>query len=178
MIKKNILLTKKNSQTNKAVPLAVSLDLDTPQEPYNPATGNIFVSNKTNSNIKNKSYRDQTGKLLHISSRGNQPIMVLYDYDTNLLLITPLPYHQYETITSGWKRLHERLCDNRLSLTLHILDKECSEDMRKAFQKYKVKFELVPPHIHRRNAAELSTQTWRNHFLAAINSINPAFPIK
>ena len=50
--------------------------------------------------------------------------------------------------------------------------------MRKALQKYQVKFEIFPPHIHRRNAAERSIQTCKNHFLAAIAIIDPVFPIK
>ena len=104
--------------------------------------------------------------------------MVLYNYDTNLILTTPFPNLQAATITAGCKCIHERLYNNGLAPTLHILDNECSYDMRIYFQKYQVKFELLPPHIHCRNADEQAIQTWKNHFLAAIASIDPALPIK
>ena len=38
-------------------------------------------------------------------------------------------------------------------------------------------FQLVPPHLHRRNAAERSIQTWKNHFIADIVSTHDKFPL-
>jgi hypothetical protein len=35
-------------------------------------------------NLRNMMYTDQTGKFLHISSLGNQYIMILHDVDSNL----------------------------------------------------------------------------------------------
>jgi hypothetical protein len=36
---------------------------------------------------------------------------------------------------------------------------------------------LVPPHMHRRNAAERAIHTWKNHFTAGICSADPTFPL-
>ena len=43
--------------------------------------------------------------------------------------------------------------------------------------KNKIKFQLVPPHSHRANAAERAIQTFENHFKAGIASLDPDFPI-
>ena len=43
-----------------------------------------------------------------------------------------------------------------------ILDNESSVDFRKALQKKGIKFQLVPPAAHRRNAAERAIRTFKN----------------
>ena len=35
----------------------------------------------------------------------------------------------------------------------------------------------MPPHIHRRNSAERAIQTFKNHFIAGLASIDPNFPL-
>ena len=44
--------------------------------------------------------------------------------------------------------------------------------------KFQVTLQLVPPHVHRQNAAERAIQTWKNHFLAGIATLDPNFPIQ
>jgi hypothetical protein len=60
---------------------------------------------------------------------------------------------------------------------LHILDNECSEDLRKAFLKYKIKFQNVPPHVHQVNAAERAIRTYKNHFITILCNTDSAFPM-
>lgn len=38
-------------------------------------------------------------------------------------------------------------------------------------------YHLVPPHNHRRNAAERAIRTYKNHFLAGLASVHPDYPI-
>ena len=59
----------------------------------------------------------------------------------------------------------------------YILDNECSEDLKAALNKQKLTYELAPPHMHRRNAAERAIRTFKNHFLAGLASCPPDFPI-
>jgi hypothetical protein len=40
-----------------------------------------------------------------------------------------------------------------------------------------VTFQLVPPHNHRRNAAEKAIGTWKDHFIAGLSSLDPNFPM-
>ena len=35
----------------------------------------------------------------------------------------------------------------------------------------------MPPHQHRRNAAERAIQTWKNHFISGLSSTDPTFPL-
>jgi len=40
-----------------------------------------------------------------------------------------------------------------------------------------VDFQLVPPHMHRRNAAERAIRTFKSHFIAGLCSTDPQFPL-
>jgi hypothetical protein len=59
----------------------------------------------------------------------------------------------------------------------HILDNECSAELKKAFKKHNVNFQLVPPHTHRANTAERAIQTWKNHFCSSLATCDPKFPL-
>jgi hypothetical protein len=41
----------------------------------------------------------------------------------------------------------------------------------------KQEFQMVPPHVHRRNAAERAICTYKNHFFAALSGTDPKFPM-
>ena len=58
-----------------------------------------------------------------------------------------------------------------------IMDNECSGELKEAMKKYGVDLQLAPPHMHRRNAAEQSIRTCKNHFIAVFSMIDPYFPI-
>ena len=60
---------------------------------------------------------------------------------------------------------------------MYILDNEASNDLKRALKKNDLTYQLVPPHIHRRNAVERVINTFKNHLLAILASCNPDFPI-
>jgi hypothetical protein len=41
-----------------------------------------------------------------------------------------------------------------------------------------MEYQLVPPHTHRRYAAERAIRTFKNHFIAGLCSTNPDFPLR
>ena len=57
------------------------------------------------------------------------------------------------------------------------LDNECSQALKDFFQEEGTTFELVPPGMHRRNAAERAIRTFKNHFIAGLCSLHPDFPL-
>jgi hypothetical protein len=50
-------------------------------------------------------------------------------------------------------------------------------ELKQAFKKHNVAFQLVPPHLHRTNAAERAIQTWKNNFCSGLATCNPKFPL-
>ena len=124
-----------------------------------------------------KAYMDLTGRFPYCSSRGNEYILVAYHYDANAILGVPLKNRQAATITKGWQHLHSQFITAGVAPNTWILDNETSSELQHAMGKKKIKFQLVPPHTHRANAAERAIQTFKNHFKAGIASLDPDFPI-
>ena len=61
---------------------------------------------------------------------------------------------------------------------LHRLDNEATKELKQHLQhEQHVKFQLVPPHIHHRNAAERAIRTYKNHFIAGLASTDKYFPL-
>jgi hypothetical protein len=59
---------------------------------------------------------------------------------------------------------------------MYILDNEASHDLKKTLKKYHLEYQLVPPHLHRRNAAERAICTYKKHLLACLATCDPNFP--
>ncbi len=71
----------------------------------------------------------------------------------------------------------ERLQQRVLSVDLQILDNKASAEYKKLItEKWDVTFQLVPPLMHRRNAAERAIRTFKAHFLAILAGVAPDFP--
>jgi hypothetical protein len=60
---------------------------------------------------------------------------------------------------------------------LQTLDNEASAALNNFFTVNDIAYHLVPPHCHRRNAAERAIRTFKDHFVAGISSVDPAFPL-
>ena len=61
---------------------------------------------------------------------------------------------------------------------LHVLDNEASDMLKHSLTKHKITYQLVPPHIHRRNAAERAIQTFKAHFITTLCIADPNYPAK
>jgi Reverse transcriptase (RNA-dependent DNA polymerase) len=124
-----------------------------------------------------KIYTDQTGKFVAQSSTGNNYIMLLYDYDSNCILAQPFANRKSATILAAFKALHQTLTARGMRPKIHILDNECSAELKSYLQSQQIDYQLAPPHVHRRNAAERAIRTFKNHFIAGLCSLDPRFPL-
>jgi hypothetical protein len=61
---------------------------------------------------------------------------------------------------------------------LQRLENEASLALRNYLTKEGITYQLVLPHIHRRNNAERANHTFKNHLIAGICSVDPTFPLK
>ena len=104
-------------------------------------------------------------------------MFILYEYNSNVILDKPLKTLQALEINNTWYKTHLQLRHKGFAPKPHVLDNEYSLEMKKAFSKYDVAFQLVPPHVHRRNDVERAIQTWKNHFCAGLATCNPKPPL-
>jgi hypothetical protein len=65
-------------------------------------------------------------------------------------------------------KLIQELVDHGFKPRLQRLDNECPSDLRSLLNQRAIQFQLAPPHMHRRNAAELAIQMFKIHFIAGL----------
>ena len=122
-------------------------------------------------------YSDQTGRFVVPSNTGNNYLLIVYDYDSNAILAEPMRTRTSASIITAYKTVHARLCKAGFRPKLQRLDNECSEEFKELLHKEGIDFQLVPPGSHRRNAAERAIQTFKDHFIAGLCSLDKDFPL-
>ena len=123
-------------------------------------------------------YTDQTGRFPYRSSRGNEYLMIGYHYDANAILVGALKNREAQTLTTCWNKLNARFNIAGVQPTTYVMDNECSYTLKDALTKQNIKWQLVPPKTHRRNAAERAIQTYKNHLKAGLSMLDPNFPVR
>ena len=102
--------------------------------------------------------------------------MVSY-HSSNVILVEPFSSRKYKYLLEANNATMQRLKQKDLLFDLHILDNECSKEYQATIQnRWKVQFDLVPPDMHMRNAAEKSIITFKAHFIAILAGVSPDFP--
>ena len=120
---------------------------------------------------------DLTGKFPVQSDIGNTYILVAYHYDTNNIFTTPLKNRTGPCILNGITKINDKLRKRGLTPKLNIVDNEVSGDLKQYFENLDIQFQLVLPHMHLRNAAETAFRTFKNHFIVALCTVHPLFPL-
>jgi hypothetical protein len=124
-----------------------------------------------------KCHSDQTGCFPVPSSRGNHHIFVLCHQDTNTIHAVAMPNRQAASIRKAWESTHQKLMQQGHAPTLHILDNNCSQNLKDAFAKCKIAFQRAPPKERRANIAERAIRTFKNHFISILCSVDSNFPM-
>ena len=103
--------------------------------------------------------------------------MVAYHCDSDAILVAPFKTRKDKHKLEAYKSIMTRLRENGMSVNLKILDNEASSKFKHLItEDIGIKYQLVPPDIHRRNAAERSIRTFKAHFLSILAGIAPDFP--
>lgn len=169
-VKDHIKQKYKGTRSTQPTPDIV---VEEPSENITERTDHVFLKV---TDLINKVYTDQTGRFPVTSSRGNKYIMVAYEYDSNTIHAEALKSRTGNSIKQAYQIIRDLLVHRGLSPKIHILDNECSQILKEYMDDENETYQLVPPHLHRRNAAERAIQTFKNHFLAGLMSTNPKFP--
>ena len=122
-------------------------------------------------------FTDHTGLFPQQSSRGNNYQMVMYDIDSSSTWVEPM-----KNRTEGEMILARRRALNRMRLqnifpTHQVLDNNISAAYKTEINTTNMTYQLVPPNDHRRNIAEKSIQTWKDHFVSVLRGTAEIFPL-
>ena len=106
------------------------------------------------------------------STTGNNYVLVVYNYDSNSILVEPLCNCTDPCILAAFTALHARFVPAGLRIQLHRLDNECSDALKTFLRAEDMDYQLVPPKVHWRNAAERAIRTFKNNFVAGLCSVD------
>ena len=124
-----------------------------------------------------KLYTDDCGRFPIKARSGNQYLMIAYHRDSNAILCEPFKTRADKHRLQAYDAIMQRLSERGLHVDLQILDNEASKEFKQLMKsKWKVSYQLVPPNVHRRNAAERAIRTFKAHFLSILAGVSPDFP--
>jgi hypothetical protein len=103
--------------------------------------------------------------------------MVCYVYDCNYVKVIPMKSRSASEWVKAYDTVHQELTVKGFKPKLQTLDNEASTALKNFFTVNDISYQLVPPHCHRRNAAESAIRTFKEHFVAGLSSVYPAFPL-
>ena len=99
-------------------------------------------------------YSILTGLFPVQSSLGLQYILVVYDYDSNSILMEPMKNHSDTEMVWAHTTIFNHLQHAGFHHIIQCLDNEASTASKTWMHGCNIQFQLVPPHVHCWNAAE------------------------
>ena len=83
-----------------------------------------------------------------------------------------------ESFVAAYKEIYKYLGDRGSKHTLNVTDNECSKEEQNYINSQGVDWQLVKPDNYRVNAAERAIQTFKNHFISGLCSVDKLFPLQ
>ena len=110
---------------------------------------------------------------------GNQYIFDTYMYDANVILVRPMKSLTKEEYIEKFKEIYKYLKSRNYAPKLHVMDNECSKFLKDYLNEdKKVRTQLVESDIHRINAAKQAIQTYKNHLILGLCTVDKMFPLQ
>ena len=103
--------------------------------------------------------------------------MILCVVDTNVILAVPFKNKKKQQLTLTYLSIKKGLNKRGHKINMHTLDNEASELHTDTIEEEQCTYQLVPPDVHHRNAAERATRTFKEHFLRILASVAPKYPM-
>ncbi len=175
--RKGLMSTRSTAQATKDARLDLA-DMNPPQQVCSAQEHNVVCFAALADAIKGTVYTDLPGPFPVRSIRNMQYIFVCYVYEANAILVRPMKSRSDACMVAAYKEVYEYLESVGQKPTLNVTDNEASKAVQNYIQSKNVDWQLVEPDNHRVNAAERAIQTFKNHFLAGLATVDKAFPLQ
>ena len=104
--------------------------------------------------------------------------MVVCDHDSNAILTKVLKSRAVAEHLTAIKEVHQCLNSRGTYPKMHVMDNECSKLVKDYIkQEQKIELMLVPPYLHRANAARKIIDIFKCHFITGLATVDPDFPL-
>jgi hypothetical protein len=123
-------------------------------------------------------YTNITGAFPVRSFKSMQYIFVAYVYDLNAIIVRAMPSCTDASMVTVFTKVIGTLKSSGYTPALNVMDNECSAAVEKYIRSEKITIQLVPPHNHRVNATEQAIATFKEHFIAALATVDTHCPLQ
>jgi hypothetical protein len=103
--------------------------------------------------------------------------LVLYDHDGKNIKAEPMKSRSDAEAIRVYTKIYDELTAKGLKPTFQTMDNEASTALKHFLHSEDIEFQLVAPHVHRRNTAERAIQTFKNYFITMLFSTDNKIPI-
>eukprot|EP00804_Cyclotella_cryptica_P001021 CCRYP_008342-RA/>CCRYP_008342-RA protein AED:0.31 eAED:0.31 QI:0/-1/0/1/-1/1/1/0/401 len=168
--------TRQGVRSTKVIDEDAILEADVVQQPK-PGVKHKDVYLRTFKATKKSMYTDQTGRFPITSAQGHKYTMVAVELDGNYIDAEPLKSRTAQDLTDAYKGIHARWKATGVICPNWQLDNEAPVVLLEAIRENKCRVEKTPADTHRRNLAERTIQTYKNHFISTMAGVSNDFPI-
>jgi hypothetical protein len=123
-------------------------------------------------------YHDLTGSFPFMSFDGSVCFFVLYHYESNAILATPITGLNDVSIFNAYKTYFDILTKKGFKPKLNIMDNKATKHIKNFLTENDCKLQVMEPHNHRVNAAKRAIQTFKAAFIAALATTDSDFPLQ
>jgi len=123
-------------------------------------------------------YTDINGAFPVCSFKSMQYIFVAYVYDLNAIIVRAMPSRTDASMVTAFREVITILKTGGCCPALNVMDNEFSAAVEKYIRSEQINIQLVPPHNHRVNATERAIATFKEHFIAALTTVDMHCPLQ
>ena len=112
-------------------------------------------------------FNDMTGNFPFVSLDGSLCYFVMYHYESNRILATPITGLTDTIIFDAYKQRFEMLKSKGIKVRMNVMDNQATKHIKKFLSKKECDIQLVEPNNKRLNAAERAIQTWKDSLISS-----------
>ncbi len=119
-----------------------------------------------------------TGAFPVWSFKSMQYIFVAYVYDLNAIIVCAMPSCTDASMVTAFTKVITILKAGGYQPALNVMNNECSAAVKKYIRSENINIQLVPLHNHHVDAAEYAITTFKEHFIAALVTMDTHCPLQ
>ncbi len=139
---------------------------------------NIFCYGAFADKMSGVVYNDLTGLFPFVSFDGSVCFLVMYVYEANAILATPIAALDDRSIFNAYKKNFDELTAKGFKPKLNVMDNQATKFIKQFLTEQECELQLVEPHNHRVNAAKRAIQTFKDAFISALATTDRDFPLQ
>jgi hypothetical protein len=119
-----------------------------------------------------------TGAFPVRSFKSMQYLVIAYIFGFNAIIVRAMPPCTDASMVQVFTKVISKLKSGGYHPALNVLDNECSAAVEKYIRSKSINIQLVPPHNHWVNAAKCTIVTFKEHFIAALATVDMLCPLQ